>query len=251
MRQVRTSAARMTTDPATHQSCTEQGPVGHSGPWGVKIRAGSRRSDPGLMRPPYPASSIRPRSPGFVARAVARLDGRHWGRALRRIAACGTLALMTVGLLEGAGVQAQNHGGRGRIRAELAESGIYIQSDGHGIAARANAQLDDDRLSKLGPLLATLGKVRALDLSEAQITSVEPLRRLTTLRSLDISGTKVVDLEPLKGLVALRSLDVSGTDVASLEPLARLTALRSLDVSGTDVASLGCNNIFGLICVQQ
>src|SRR5450432_705282 len=154
-----------------------------------------------------------------VARAVAGVFGRRWGRALRRAGACGALALLAIGLLGGAGVYAQNRAGPDRIRAALAELGVLLQSSTNGVAARADDQLDDAGLSKAGPLLASFGKVRALDLSGTRIASLEPLRGLTTLRSLDISATKVVNLEPLKRLSALQSLDASGTDVASLEPL--------------------------------
>ena len=116
---------------------------------------------------------------------------------------------------------------------------IVIQSNTDGIAARATRALDDAGLSTVGRLLAALGDVRALSLSETAVASLAPLAGLNALQSLDLSGTQVVDLKPLAGLAALQSLDVSGTDVASLEPLARLTMLQSLDLSGTNVADVG------------
>jgi hypothetical protein len=170
--------------------------------------------------------------------AVARYLGRSEGRTPRRAGAYAASALLAIGLVGGAGVPAWDGASPARIRAELAEAGILAQSSRNGIAARAVQKLDDGGLAKLGPLLASLGDVWALDLSQTQVASLQPLKALTTLQSLDLSGTEVANLEALSGLTALQKLSLSATRVASLEPLEGLTALQSLDLSSTRVASL-------------
>ena len=132
----------------------------------MEIRGVFSHSDPGLTLPASQAGGVRALLCGFIARAIARFLGRPAGRARRGAGASVTLALLAIGFLGGTSVHAQNRVGLERIRAELAELGVFIQSDTNGVAARANDQLDDEGLSKLGPLLVSLGKVRALNLSE-------------------------------------------------------------------------------------
>ena len=43
-------------------------------------------------------------------------------------------------------------------------------------------------------------------LNNTKVSSLEPLRGLTSLQSLNCSYTKVSDLEPLRGLTSLKSL---------------------------------------------
>jgi Leucine-rich repeat (LRR) protein len=44
---------------------------------------------------------------------------------------------------------------------------------------------------------------QSLNLSDTQVSNLEPLKILTALRSLYLSGTQASNLEPLKGLTAL------------------------------------------------
>jgi hypothetical protein len=96
---------------------------------------------------------------------------------------------------------------------------------------------------------AELSALRSLDLRGPgsasielpNITSLEPLKGLTSLTSLTLSGaTGITSLEPLKGLTSLTSLTlVDATGITSLEPLKGLTRLTLLNLSGaTGITSL-------------
>ncbi len=92
-------------------------------------------------------------------------------------------------------------------------------------------------------------KVTTLDLSSQSLTSLEPIKGLTSLQSLSLFGTPVASLEPIKGLTSLLWLSLSSTQVASLEPIKGLTSLQSLSLSGTPVDSL--EPIKGLTSLQR
>lgn len=85
-------------------------------------------------------------------------------------------------------------------------------------------------------------RLTRLELTGNNVTSLEPLRNMTTLRELSLGRNPVADLSPIASLSALTSLDLSYTEVMQLAPIARLTGLRSLDLRGakvTDLAVLG------------
>src|SRR5450755_2399138 len=117
----------------------------------------------------------------LAATVKLRLIEAREGRMPRRVGAFAVSAVLAVGLLGLASVPTWNGVSPDRIRAELAEFGILTQSNMKGTAARAVKNLNDERLASVGPLLAGLGDVWALDLSQTQIASLEPVKRLTTL----------------------------------------------------------------------
>jgi Leucine-rich repeat (LRR) protein len=202
-----------------------------------------------LARPLDPTRGTWELSHDFIARGVARFLGRRRRQVLRRAVAYAAPALLAISLLAGAGIIVWERFSPTRIRAQLAELGIHAESDMEGISARAVGEIDDESLSKAIPILVSLGKVSALRLNSTEITSLEPLQRLTTLRSLDISKTRVANLEPLQEFTSLQSLELPGTLVANLEPLQGLTALRSLTLSKTPVVNLEPLN--GLTALQS
>jgi hypothetical protein len=145
--------------------------------------------------------------------------------------------------------------GPGAIQAELARSGIatYDGGDGYinaffayqgGLPRRDYpVQLNDEGLSKVGPLLVRMGyfpwhNVARLNLSGTEVSNLKPLRGLSGLRNLDLSRTHVSDLEPLGAFTGLLVLDLSGTKVSNLEPLRSISWLISLNLSGTEVSKL-------------
>ena len=80
---------------------------------------------------------------------------------------------------------------------------------------------------------------QSLNLTCSQISSLQPLVKLTSLQSLDLSGcNRISDLERLAGLTSLQSIALSGcAQISDLQPLAGLTALQSLDLSGCEQIS--------------
>ena len=72
----------------------------------------------------------------------------------------------------------------------------------------------------------------------SNITSLDPLEKLTNLKSIQASKTLVSDISPLSELFALESLDFSETRISSLLPLEALVKLEQLDFSNTLVDSL-------------
>lgn len=105
-------------------------------------------------------------------------------------------------------------------------------------------------LDRLPPQIATLGRLRLLDLDNTQVRDLRPIARLTGLTALFLTNTKVVDLTPVAGLTALAVLFVDNTGVSELSPLARLTGLSDLSFGNTSVSDLspirGLTNLHGL-----
>lgn len=76
------------------------------------------------------------------------------------------------------------------------------------------------------------------------ITSLEPLAKLTNLQEIDAGGTLVSDLSPLTGLIDLKVLGCANTRISNLVPLESLIKLEDLDFSGTLLDSLtGLENL--------
>jgi hypothetical protein len=74
---------------------------------------------------------------------------------------------------------------------------------------------------------------------KSNITSVEPLAKLTNLTEIQAGGTYISDLSPLSELIELQVLSCTDTRVTSLKPLEALIKLEKLDCSGTLIDSLG------------
>jgi hypothetical protein len=73
-----------------------------------------------------------------------------------------------------------------------------------------------------------------LDVRETPITSLEPIRKMTSLRHLR-AGRFQGDLSPIADLVQIEVLDITFTKVTDLRLLSKLTKLRKLDLWGTAV----------------
>jgi hypothetical protein len=73
-----------------------------------------------------------------------------------------------------------------------------------------------------------------LDVRETPITSLEPIRKMTSLRHLR-AGRFQGDLSPIADLVQIEVLDITFTKVTDLHLLSKLTKLRKLDLWGTAV----------------
>jgi Leucine-rich repeat (LRR) protein len=131
------------------------------------------------------------------------------------------------------------------------------------LSVRLPSDMDDHQLLAAVSLLRQLSELRQLNISNTQITSLEPLKGLTRLTSLYLAGNTgiasleplkemtnltalnlgrhpgITSLEPLKGLTNLNSLNLGpNAGITSLEPLKGLTNLSELEVSNTSITSL-------------
>jgi Leucine-rich repeat (LRR) protein len=209
----------------------------------AKLRTGEVRAvllalaEAALARPLEPTQGVWELSHDFVARAVSRYLGRRRGAPLRRATAYAAPALLALGIITGLVAVELHRIAPAQAKAELADLGITIETQKDGLHAIVTDTFEPDRLAAIVPLLETLPVV-ALDLSETQVTNLEPLKALTALQQLDLYKTQVADLEPLQALTALQQLDLSNTRVANLEPLEGLTGLQQLYLSNTRVANL-------------
>jgi Leucine-rich repeat (LRR) protein len=76
------------------------------------------------------------------------------------------------------------------------------------------------------------------------ITSLEPLAKLTNLKDIQASGTLISDISPLSDLIDLKVLSCANTRVGDLMPLQALQQLEKLDFSNTLLESLdGLNSL--------
>ena len=82
------------------------------------------------------------------------------------------------------------------------------------------------------------GDITYIELADAKVGDIEPLRGLTQLRQLYLGGTQVTDLEPLYHLTQLQWLSLRETQVSDLEPLCELTKLKELVLCETQVSDL-------------
>jgi len=81
-------------------------------------------------------------------------------------------------------------------------------------------------------------RVTELDLSNSNISDLEPIKGLIKLRELFLHYTSVSNLEPLKNLTNLIRFGVNNTLVSDLKPLTNLTDLQALDLDSTQVSDL-------------
>jgi len=87
--------------------------------------------------------------------------------------------------------------------------------------------------------LHKLTLVTSLDIEgNSNITSLEPVAKLTNLQSIRANSTLVSDLSPLSELIALNTLYFTKTRVNSLMPLEALIKLEELDFSNSMIDSL-------------
>jgi hypothetical protein len=185
-----------------------------------------------LARPLDAAQGVWELSHDFVARGVARYLGRRrfdWPGLARAFAAPALFGLMAAAV---AGAFLWNAGTEDRLRAELANVGIDISSD--GLEAASSTRFRPEAVQLLGKVRT----LQSLDLFFARVEDLTPLKDLTALRFLNVDGTQVAHLKGLEALTALQSLSLQNALVDDLSPLNGLTALQSLELFNTPVADL-------------
>jgi hypothetical protein len=164
-----------------------------------------------------------------------RRRGDWWRQATAYLAP----ALLVLTLATTTGVVAWYRFEPSRVREQLRELGLGSITEAGGLTIKPNFHLTDDTLAKAAPLFGKIaGYIRAVDLSETQITHIRPLSPLTGLQTLNLLGTQVADIEPLRTLTGLQTLDLSFTRVADIEPLRTLAELQTLNLLGTQVADI-------------
>ena len=95
------------------------------------------------------------------------------------------------------------------------------------------------RTSSRSPPVSGLLRLTHLDASYCrQLSSVQPLARLTSLERLDLGRTGIEDISSLARLTSLKELSLDGTRVTSLKPLAKLASLQTLSIQETAVTDL-------------
>ncbi|MBL8815071.1 MAG: protein kinase [Planctomyces sp.] len=91
------------------------------------------------------------------------------------------------------------------------------------------------------PDLSSLLKLRALDVSNTRLKSLQFLRGVTSLQELSVAGLELTgnDAEVISGLKHLESLDLSNTNIDEffILELRSITTLKTLNLSGTKLLS--------------
>lgn len=81
--------------------------------------------------------------------------------------------------------------------------------------------------------------IKTLDLSgNKDLTSIEPLSKLSALTILNISNTNVSDLKPIENIFSIQVLNVSRSKVSELNSISGLSSLREIDFARTGVSSI-------------
>ena len=106
---------------------------------------------------------------------------------------------------------------------------IVITKDSIGDALYKNMSLQLNNILNISELSIS---------NKYDITSLEPLSKLTELHTLDISYTLINDLYPIRNLVNLQDLNISNTPVNNLDALVYSMSLQKLNISNTQVYSL-------------
>ncbi|MEL6674437.1 MAG: leucine-rich repeat domain-containing protein [Bacteroidota bacterium] len=89
------------------------------------------------------------------------------------------------------------------------------------------------------PRIKELDLIEVMDLAGmANISSLKPLSRLTSLKRLDISGTSVSELDPLRNLTHLEELNCANTLITDLNSLRYALDLRKLNINDTEVHAI-------------
>jgi len=87
-----------------------------------------------------------------------------------------------------------------------------------------------------------------------QLTSLEPLRGITTLRNVNLMWNSVADLSPLAGSTGIAELHLSGNKVSDLSPLSGMTGLQGLTLDYCPIGDISVlANLTGLreLSLQQ
>jgi hypothetical protein len=228
--------AQMITDAGTKEPRTEEQLAKLTGfaPWQVKATLADLARH-GLVRRLEAATAVWEIAHDFLARTIGQLIGRLKPSVLRRarplvapLVLTGWIALAVLAL------PAWMHEQERLAKAALQKLGATFGEgrSGGSFVQFPQMKLNDDTLIEALPHLARIGPLE-LNLSNANITSLEPLKGLTNLSLLSLSLVNgITSLEPLKGLTNLSWLDLSdASGITSLEPLKGLTNLSSLNLS--------------------
>lgn len=99
--------------------------------------------------------------------------------------------------------------------------------------------LSGSKLDRAGlESISALPKLVSLDLSDCQVSNIDPLAEAVGLVSLDLSENSVQNLSALASLTALQSLDLHRNAIHDLSSLSDLKELTNLDVSYNSITSL-------------
>ena len=102
--------------------------------------------------------------------------------------------------------------------------------------------------AKFYGFLSQIGGLKEISLAgNKDISSIEPLSKLSSLKNVNLSNTLVSDLMPLRNLNGLENLDISGTPVTSLDPLRYNNNIKSLKLKKTQILSLDLVAGFSLL----
>ncbi|NER84487.1 MAG: leucine-rich repeat domain-containing protein [Leptolyngbya sp. SIO1D8] len=80
----------------------------------------------------------------------------------------------------------------------------------------------------------------SLNLTDAQISNVEPLASFENLTRLDLRENQIVDVTPLANLVFLIELYLEGNEISDISPLANLTDLLKLSLDEQLLSDRSC-----------
>ncbi len=105
-----------------------------------------------------------------------------------------------------------------------------------------------------------LPQLERLSIPFSAINSLQGIDKFPSLQELIVTGTKVKDLHPLESLKKLRNLDLSFTEVVDVKPLEKLTTLEQIalekNANADNTAQIQCpestrNPALSKLCSQQ
>jgi len=85
---------------------------------------------------------------------------------------------------------------------------------------------------------ADLEKVTQLELREAGITDLSPLKGLSNLKRLSLGENQITDIKPIEGLTQLEDLWLDSNKIQDLTPLAGMTKLQRLMLHINQISDL-------------
>lgn len=107
----------------------------------------------------------------------------------------------------------------------------------HSLTSLPRLKFSNLPINDLSPLQVFIN-LRSLDVFDALLTDISPLRDLILLKKLRISQVPVIDFSAISFLPELEELDVSNTGIEELISLVNLKTLKILKISGTNLSSL-------------
>jgi internalin A len=97
--------------------------------------------------------------------------------------------------------------------------------------------LSNSQITDLQPL-ATMSKLNYLTLSNNQIRNLRPLAGLTNLITLRLDGNQISDLRPLAGLKNINALYLSHNQISDLRPLVGLSKIYHIQLRNNQISDL-------------